>query len=78
MDKYLIKISDDELLEVTEEELLQMEANAEEFDGFYGWIVLKKISDGENILQEKIKLTQPLQLVQPGYLLLSPTQSRNT
>ena len=49
MDKYLIKLSDDELLEVTEKELLQMEANAEEFDGLYGWIVLKKISDEESI-----------------------------
>ena len=57
MDKYLIKLSDDELLEVTEKELLQMEANAEEFDGFYGWIVLKKIINEENVLEEKIKLT---------------------
>ena len=54
MDKYLIKLSDDELLEVTPEELLQLEADAEEFDGFYGWIVVKKISDEENVLQEKI------------------------
>ena len=43
MDKYLIKLSDDELLEVTAEELLKLEADAEEFDGFYGWIVVKKI-----------------------------------
>ena len=49
MIKYLIKLSDDELLEVTEKELLQMEAKAEEFDGFYGWIVVKKISGEENI-----------------------------
>jgi len=55
MDKYLIKLSDDELLEVTAEELLKLEADAEEFDGFYGWIVVKKIYDEENVLQEKIK-----------------------
>ena len=51
----MIKLSDDELLEVTAEELLKMEADAEEFDGFYGWIVVKKIGDEENVLQEIIK-----------------------
>jgi len=55
MDKYLIKLSDDELLELTAEELLQIEADAEEFDGFCGWIAVKTISDEENDLQGKNK-----------------------
>ena len=43
MDKYLIKLSDDELLDVSADDLLNMEADAEEFDGYYGWIVVKKL-----------------------------------
>jgi len=38
MDKYLIKLSDDKLLEISAEELLKLEADAEEFAGFYGWL----------------------------------------
>lgn len=41
--KWEIELSDGERKIVTTEELLQMEKNAEEFDGFYGWRVIRKI-----------------------------------
>lgn len=42
-DKWLIELSDNETKIVTTSELLEMERQAEEFDGFYGWRVVKKI-----------------------------------
>jgi len=44
-DKWLIELADEETKIVTTTELLKMEADAEEFDGFYGWRVVKKITD---------------------------------
>lgn len=42
-DKWLIGLADQETKIVTTKELLAMEAEAEEFDGFYGWRVIKKV-----------------------------------
>lgn len=44
-DKWLIELADEETKIVTTTELLAMEAEAEEFDGFYGWRVVKKITE---------------------------------
>lgn len=43
--KYELELSDNELIIVTESELRKLEADAEEFDGFYGWIVKRKITE---------------------------------
>lgn len=42
-DSWLIEFSDNETKIVTTDELLEMERNAEKFDGFYSWKIVKKI-----------------------------------
>ena len=43
-DTWLIELPDDETRIVTTTQLLEMEKTAEEFDGFYGWRVVKKMN----------------------------------
>ena len=43
MNKILIELSDNFLKLVTKEELMQMENDALEFDGFFGWKVIGKV-----------------------------------
>ena len=47
-DTWLIELPDDETRIVTTTQLLEMEKTAEEFDGFYGWRVVKKIEAMSN------------------------------
>lgn len=46
-DRWLIELADGYTEIKTTNELLAMEKNAEEFDGFYGWRVVKKITNEE-------------------------------
>jgi len=47
--KWLIELSDNEPMVVTGTELEQMEHDAEEFDGFYCWRVIRKLTEVETL-----------------------------
>lgn len=44
MDSYLIQFSDNETQIVTSQELEKMETEAMKYDGFYSWIVIRKVN----------------------------------
>jgi hypothetical protein len=56
--KWLIELSDNEQKIVTTEELIEMERTAYEFDGFYGWRVVKKITETENPIEQTVRENQ--------------------
>jgi len=54
-DTWLIELPDDETRIVTTTQLFEMEKTAEEFDGFYGWRVVKKIEPMKQITIQTAK-----------------------